>query len=124
MQNALPAEEHLLDILHGELRHVLPDATWTAAGIGRHQPPVMEWALACGADAVRTGLADNIRVAKDRLAGSNAQLLRLAADAIGRHGRRPATPGEARALLGLGLGPGEPDDPRAPFGPPLATAFV
>ena len=35
VKNAMPAEEHLLDILLGELRRVLPKATWTAAGIGR-----------------------------------------------------------------------------------------
>ena len=37
VKNAMPAEEHLLDILLGELKRVLPKATWTAAGIGRHQ---------------------------------------------------------------------------------------
>src|SRR3712207_4945849 len=51
VQNALPAEEHLLDLFLGELRRVLPNATWTAAGIGRNQAPVMAWALARGADA-------------------------------------------------------------------------
>ena len=101
VKNALPADERLLDILLGELRRVLPHATWTAAGIGREQARVMDWALARGADAVRTGLEDNIRVAKDRLAGSNAELVSLAVEAIARHGRRPATPAEARALLGL-----------------------
>src|SRR4051812_45633390 len=49
VQNAMPADEHLLDILLGELRRVLPLATWTAAGIGRHQSKVMDWALARGA---------------------------------------------------------------------------
>jgi 3-keto-5-aminohexanoate cleavage enzyme len=34
VKNAMPAEEHLLDILLGELRRVLPKATWTAAGRG------------------------------------------------------------------------------------------
>jgi 3-keto-5-aminohexanoate cleavage enzyme len=101
VQNALPAEEHLLDTLLGELRRVLPDATWTAAGIGRHQASVMDWALARGADAVRTGLEDNIRVTKDRLASSNAELVEYAVLAIERHGRRAATPAEARALLRL-----------------------
>ncbi len=101
VQNALPAEEHLLDILLGELKRVLPKATWTAAGIGRHQAEVMDWALARGADAVRTGLEDNIRVAKDRLASGNAELVRLAVETIARHGRRVATPQEARALLHL-----------------------
>jgi uncharacterized protein (DUF849 family) len=101
VQNALPAEEHLLDILLGELRRVMPQATWTAAGIGRHQSRVMEWALARGADAVRTGLEDNIRVTKERLVSSNAELVELAVLAIERHGRRAATPDEARRLLGL-----------------------
>ena len=102
VQNAMPAEEHLLDILLAERRRVLPNATWTAAGIGRHQAPVMEWALARGADAVRTGLEDNVRVSKERLAASNAELVAIAADAVKRHGRRVATPDEARVLLGLG----------------------
>lgn len=101
VQNALPAEEHLLDILLAELRRVLPAATWTAAGIGRNQAPVMDWALARGADAVRTGLEDNVRITRDRLAASNAELVTLATEAVERHGRRVATPAEAGAALGL-----------------------
>ena len=101
VQNAMPADEHLLDILLAETRRILPQATWTAAGIGRNQAVVMEWALARGADAVRTGLEDNIRVTKDRLAASNAELVGLAADMVCRHDRRVATPAEARAILGL-----------------------
>lgn len=101
VQNAMPADEHLLDILLAEARSVMPNATWTAAGIGRYQDSVMDWALACGADAVRTGLEDNIRVGKNRLANGNAELVSIAADAVHRHGRRPATASEARALLGL-----------------------
>jgi 3-keto-5-aminohexanoate cleavage enzyme len=101
VQNAMPADEHLLDLMLGELRRILPKATWTAAGIGRHQAPVMEWALRRGADAVRTGLEDNIRITKDRLAASNAELVEAAAATIARHGRRVATPVEARSILGL-----------------------
>jgi 3-keto-5-aminohexanoate cleavage enzyme len=101
VKNAMPAEEHLLDLLLGELRRVLPNATWTAAGIGRTQSVVMEWALARGADGVRTGLEDNIRINRDRLAASNAELVGLAAEAVRRQGRQVATPAEARALLGL-----------------------
>src|SRR3712207_3074894 len=101
VQNPLPADEHLLDIPLGELRRVLPSATWTAAGIGANQSRVMEWVLARGADGVRTGLEDNIRVSKDRLASGNAELVRIAAEMVARQGRRPATPAEARQLLGL-----------------------
>ena len=101
VKNAMPAEEHLLDTLLAESRRVLPHATWTAAGIGVNQARVMDWALARGADAVRTGLEDNIRTSRDRLAASNAELVALAAEAVARHGRRVATPSEARAALGL-----------------------
>ena len=101
VQNAMPADERLLDILLEETRRVLPQATWTAAGIGPNQARVMEWVLARGGDGVRTGLEDNIRISKERLANSNAELVGLAAEAVGRHGGRPATPAEARAMLGL-----------------------
>ena len=99
VKNALPAEERLLDIMLAEIRHVLPHATWTAAGIGVNQARVMGWALARGADGVRTGLEDNIRASRDRLAASNAELVTMAATMVGEHGRSVATPAEARAAL-------------------------
>ena len=99
VKNALPAEERLLDIMLAEIRHLLPHATWTAAGIGVNQARVMEWALARGADGVRTGLEDNIRASRDRLAASNAELVGMAAEMVRRHGRQVATPAEARAAL-------------------------
>jgi uncharacterized protein (DUF849 family) len=101
VQNAMPADERLLDILLEETRRILPQATWTAAGIGPNQARVMEWVLARGGDGVRTGLEDNIRISKDRLATSNAELVQVAAEAIARHGGRPATPQEARQALHL-----------------------
>ena len=101
VKNALPAEERLLDTLLGELRRVLPSATWTAAGIGRHQAEVIGWVLARGGAGVRTGLEDNIRASRERLASSNAELVRLAAEQIAAAGRRVATPKEARRMLGL-----------------------
>ncbi|BCM85894.1 3-keto-5-aminohexanoate cleavage protein [Methylobacterium indicum] len=101
VKNAMPADEHLLDILLAETKRVIPGATWTAAGIGREQARVMGWALARGADAVRTGLEDNIRVTKDRLAASNAELVSLAAEMVTRNNRKVATPAEARAALHL-----------------------
>ncbi len=64
----------------------------------------MDWVLARGAHGVRTGLEDNVRASKDRLAGSNAELVRMAAAALHRHGRPVATPAQARAMLGLSAG--------------------
>jgi 3-keto-5-aminohexanoate cleavage enzyme len=101
VKNAMPADEHLLDILLAELKRVIPGATWTAAGIGRYQNEVMRWVLERGADGVRTGLEDNIRVTKERLAASNAELVKIAADLCAKYDARPATVAEARQLLGI-----------------------
>jgi uncharacterized protein (DUF849 family) len=101
IKNALPAEEYVLDLLLSALKRVAPNATWTAAGIGRFQSQVIEWVLQRKGDAVRTGLEDNVRVDRDRLASSNAELVRIAADLCARYDARPATPVEARARLGL-----------------------
>ncbi|MGA7034998.1 MAG: 3-keto-5-aminohexanoate cleavage protein, partial [Pseudolabrys sp.] len=55
--NALPARRNLLEFLIGELKELMPDATWSAAGIGRHQLEVNQWCLELGGH-VRTGLED------------------------------------------------------------------
>ncbi|RWO00320.1 3-keto-5-aminohexanoate cleavage protein [Mesorhizobium sp.] len=104
VQNALPAEERLLDVLLREAKLLFPQSTWTAAGIGRNQTIVMEWALARAADAVRTGLEDNIRITRERLARSNAELVERAAASVEKFGRRVATVNEARQTLGLASG--------------------
>lgn len=57
--NALPARRKLLGFLVEELMELMPDATWSAAGIGRHQLEVNEWCLELGGH-LRTGLEDNI----------------------------------------------------------------
>ncbi|MEX2650567.1 MAG: 3-keto-5-aminohexanoate cleavage protein [Alphaproteobacteria bacterium] len=97
---ALPARRKVLEFLVEQLYEVLPDATWTAAGIGRYQAEVADWAAALGGN-LRTGLEDNVRYDKTRLARSNAELVGLAAEIAARHGARPASPAEARKLLGL-----------------------
>jgi uncharacterized protein (DUF849 family) len=101
VKNAMPADEHLLDIMLAELKRVIPGATWTAAGIGRFQSEVMRWVLERGADGVRTGLEDNIRVTKDRLASGNAELVRIAAELCAKYDARPATVAEAREALAI-----------------------
>jgi 3-keto-5-aminohexanoate cleavage enzyme len=100
VKNAMPAERRLLEILVEEGRRVFPEGTWTAAGIGRHQSEVCGWAIDLGGH-VRTGLEDNIRITKERLAASNAELVALAAEAVARRGKRVAPPPEARRILGL-----------------------
>jgi uncharacterized protein (DUF849 family) len=100
--NALPARRSIFDFLRAELKEILPRGTWVAAGTGRHQWEVNQWCLETGGHC-RTGLEDNLRIEPDRLAGSNAELVKKIVDACERFGRRPATPAEARTLLGLRL---------------------
>lgn len=98
--NALPVNREVLEFEIAQLDKVLPGATWTAAGIGRHQLTVNEWALELGGHC-RTGLEDNVRFDQQRLASSNAELVARVAELAGRYGRPVATAAQARAILGL-----------------------
>jgi 3-keto-5-aminohexanoate cleavage enzyme len=98
--NALPVRRKLLEFLVSELKELMPDATWSAAGIGRHQLDVNQWCLELGGH-VRTGLEDNIKFDKDRLARSNAELVSRVAGTCAKYGRHAASPAEARKILQL-----------------------
>ncbi len=97
---ALPADRQVLEFELAQLERVLPGATWTAAGIGRHQLTVNEWSLELGGHC-RTGLEDNLKFDKDRFASSNAELVKRVADLTVKRGRTVAPPTEARRILGL-----------------------
>jgi 3-keto-5-aminohexanoate cleavage enzyme len=97
---ALPARREILDFQVAQLQEVLPGATWTAAGIGRWQLEVNHWALELGGHC-RTGLEDNIRYDRERLAESNAELVARVARLCSEYDRRPATAAEARRMLSL-----------------------
>jgi uncharacterized protein (DUF849 family) len=98
--NALPARRKLLDFLVAELKEIMPDATWSAAGLARHQLEVNRWCLEMGGH-LRTGLEDNIKFDKDRLAKSNAELVARLAGICDEYGRHAASCSEARQILGL-----------------------
>jgi uncharacterized protein (DUF849 family) len=98
--NALPARRSLLEFLIAEKNDIMPEASWTAAGIGRHQFEVNKWCLELGGHC-RTGLEDNLKATKDRLASSNAELVSLIVDAAAGYDRVPATSAQAREILGL-----------------------
>ena len=100
--NAMPVRRTILEFLIKELKDVMPNATWTAAGIGKNQLVVNEWALELGGH-VRTGLEDNIRFDETRLAKDNAELVGRLAKMARDRGRPVATGAQARQLLGLRL---------------------
>jgi uncharacterized protein (DUF849 family) len=98
--NALPPRREILEFEVAQLSTVMPDATWTAAGVGRGQLEVNHWALEMGGHC-RTGLEDNLRFDKSRLAQSNAELVGRVANLCSDYDRHSASPAEARQILGL-----------------------
>ena len=97
---AIPTRRKLLEFLVDELHELAPDATWSAMGIGGRQFEVNKWALEMGGHA-RTGFEDNVKLNRETLAPNNAALVTLIADVAGEYDRYPASPEEARNLLGL-----------------------
>ena len=100
VKNALPAKRDILEFEVAKLEELAPDATWVAAGIGRYQLEVNKWCLEMGGHC-RTGLEDNVRWDKGRLAASNAELVKRVADLCPDYDRSVASAAEARAILGL-----------------------
>lgn len=101
VKNAMPVDRPSFDFMLETTKRLMPDATWCAAGIGRHQSTLNDWCAEMGGH-MRTGLEDNIRLDRDHLAPSNAALVTRAVEIAAKHDRRPATWQEARAILGLG----------------------
>ncbi len=105
--DATPAD---LQILLQETKNLqaagkLPkEITWSAFGIGKGHLPVMFSALANGG-GVRVGMEDNVVYGVDKdgkkIMATNMMLVERAANAIRAFGDEPATPAEAREMLGL-----------------------
>lgn len=100
VKNAMPVVRQAFDFMVDEVTRLAPEATWVAAGIGKHQLEVNRWCLERGGHC-RTGLEDNIRWDETRLAASNAELVKRVAEMCPDYGRHPASAAEARAILGL-----------------------
>jgi 3-keto-5-aminohexanoate cleavage enzyme len=80
----------------------LPDGTtWAAAGIGKFQFPMNALAITMGGH-VRVGIEDNIWYDDDRTRlATNPDLVERLVQLAGATGRDPATPAEARQIIGL-----------------------
>ena len=101
VKNAMPADRGVFDFYIESVKRLFgEDAPWCAAGIGRHQVELNQWAAEAGGH-LRTGLEDNIRLNRETLAPSNAALVTRAAHIAEECGRTIASPAEARAILGL-----------------------
>ena len=100
VKNAMPIDRATFDFYIKTVERLSPEALWCAAGIGRGQIEVSEWAVAAGGHT-RTGLEDNIRLDKDTLAPSNAALVRRSVELCEKYERPVATWQQAREMLEL-----------------------
>ncbi|RVT81652.1 3-keto-5-aminohexanoate cleavage protein [Rhodobacteraceae bacterium CCMM004] len=101
VKNAMPADRDVFDYYVRTVHRLFgADAPWCAAGIGASQIVLNEWSVTSGGHA-RTGLEDNVRLDRSRLAPSNAALVQRVVALCQEHDRPVATCAEAREILGL-----------------------
>jgi len=98
---AMPATvENLLYLLN----HIPKGSTWSAFGVGAGHMPIMYAALALGGH-IRVGMEDNIVYSKDengnKIKATNYMLVDRAVRAVEAYGNKPATPAQAREILGI-----------------------
>jgi 3-keto-5-aminohexanoate cleavage enzyme len=83
------------------MMHALPEgANITSCGIGFEQFPAITQSCILGGH-MRVGLEDNVRMPNGELAKGNWELVEVAVKIAACLGREPATPDEARAIMGL-----------------------
>lgn len=73
---------------------------WSVLAAGRHQMPFITQAALMGGH-VRAGLEDSLFIEPRKLAVSNAEQVAKAVRILAEMGHEPASPAEARAMLGL-----------------------
>lgn len=96
----MPADPECIFTLLTEGRRLLGDFQWSVCAAGRQQMALMATAIAMGGN-VRVGLEDNLFLEKGVIAKSNAEPVEKVIRIARELGREPATPAEARAILGL-----------------------
>src|SRR3954467_2961997 len=82
------------------IRDLPEGATFSATGVGRSTIPVILASLSAGGH-LRVGMEDTVTYAKGRAVESNMQLVARAVGFARLSQRPPATPDEARVLLGV-----------------------
>lgn len=100
VKNAMPVDRDVFDYYVKTVNRLSPEAQWCAAGIGKDQITLNEWAVAAGGHA-RTGLEDNVRLDRETLAPSNAALVKRVAELCDKYERPVASWQQARKILEL-----------------------
>jgi len=97
---AIPPSLENVMFLYQTARAAIGDFQWSVCAAGRHQMNMCNMSLLMGGN-VRVGLEDNLYVERGRIAKSNAEQVDKIARIARELGIDPATPDEARKILGL-----------------------
>ena len=97
--NVLGGAEGTVDNLVHLVRQLPEGAMWSCTGIGVSHLPLMFTTLALGGH-LRVGLEDNLYYARS-VKATNEMLVARAVRVVREYGNEPATPAEAREMLGL-----------------------
>lgn len=98
--NGIPGNTKNLVLVKETMDQLCPGSTWSCFGVGHSAMEIMYAAIALGGN-IRVGMEDNVMYAKGQLADSNKQFIERAVRVIREFGCEPATPDEARQILGL-----------------------
>jgi uncharacterized protein (DUF849 family) len=97
----LPATVNNLVYLHNTARELFgDDFVWSVCAAGKTQFRMCNLALLMGGNA-RVGLEDNLYLEKGRMAKSSGEQVEKIVRIAREHGLEPASPREARQILGL-----------------------
>ncbi len=96
----IPATAENVLFMYETAKKQIGDFQWSVCAAGRHQMNICTMALLLGGNA-RVGLEDNMYVEKGRMAKSNAEQVEKIVRIARELGIDPATPDEARQILGL-----------------------
>ncbi|MCX5874124.1 MAG: 3-keto-5-aminohexanoate cleavage protein [Deltaproteobacteria bacterium] len=96
----IPAGPDNLIFMYNTARALIGDFNWSVCAAGRHQFNMCTLSLVIGGNA-RVGLEDNLYLEKGVKAKSNAQQVEKIVRIARELGLEPATPDEARQMLGL-----------------------
>jgi uncharacterized protein (DUF849 family) len=98
--SGMPATIDTLILVYSRTREVIKEFTWSVAAVGKDQIPIGAVTLALGGH-VRVGLEDSLYAGNKRLARSSAEQVTRIVNIAREMSIKPATPDEARTMLGL-----------------------
>jgi 3,5-dioxohexanoate:acetyl-CoA acetone transferase len=98
--SGMPATPETLTYIHDTARKALGEFTWSAAAVGKDQLRIAAMTLAMGGH-VRVGMEDSLFCGYGRMARSSAEQVERVVVMAKQLSIEPATPAEAREMLGL-----------------------